>query len=322
MTRFVSRRLGLALITLFLLSLFVFVVTHQLPGDVGRLLLGPYATQESVDLKNQELGLDRPLLTQYWSWVTGFVQGDLGESYQYQVPVSSLLGPALVNSFKLALVSIVIIVPISILGGAMAALKRDRIVDRMISVAGISMTAIPEFVTGVVLITIFGVWLHALPATATAPPGTSPLGQLEYLILPAVSLALVYFGYLSRMARAGIIEAVDADYTRTAHLKGVRPTTVIRRHVLRNALLPTIAVIATQVGFILGGLLVIETLFNYHGLGERLYTAAKYKDFAVIQSGAMLTGIIFVGVTLLGDVLIAALDPRIRLALQRGRVSS
>jgi peptide/nickel transport system permease protein len=316
MTQFILRRVGLAFITLALVSMLVFVGAQILPGDVGRAVLGQFATQQSVDIYNHQLGLDRPIFIRYWDWISQFVQGDLGTSYQYKVSVSGLLGPALVNSFKLGGFAIVMIIPISIIGGAIAALRRDRLTDRIISIAGLSMTAIPEFVTAVVLITFFGVWLNALPVSATAPPGASFFTVLEHLILPAASLALVYFGYLSRMARAGIIEALDADYTRTARLKGLGPVTIIRRHVVRNALLPTIAVLATQVGFILGGLIVIETLFNYNGLGQRLYTAAKFKDFAVMQSGAMLTGVILVACTLVGDILIASLDPRIRSALR------
>jgi peptide/nickel transport system permease protein len=180
------------------------------------------------------------------------------------------------------------------------------------------MTAIPEFVTAVVLITLFAIWIKVLPASAAAPRDADVLTVMKHLILPAASLALVYFGYLSRMARAGIIEALDSDYTRTAFLKGLPFVIVIRRHVIRNALLPTIAVLATQIGFIFGGLIVIETLFNYNGLGQRLYTAAQFKDFATMQSGALLTAVILVTCTLVGDLLIASLDPRIRSTLRSG----
>jgi peptide/nickel transport system permease protein len=316
MIRFVLRRVGLGLITLGLVSVIVFVGAQILPGDAGRQVLGPYATQEAVDIYNHNLGLDRPVTVRYWDWISHFVQGDLGISYQYKVPVGELLGPATVNSFKLAAFAIVLIIPISIIGGAIAALRRDRLVDRVISMAGVSMTAIPEFVTAVVLITIFAIWIKILPASAAPPRGADFLTVIKHLILPAASLALVYFGYLSRMARAGIIEALDADYTRTASLKGLPFMTVIRRHVIRNALLPTIAVLATQIGFILGGLIVIETLFNYNGLGQRLYTAAQFKDYATMQSGALLTAVILVTCTLIGDLLIASLDPRIRSTLR------
>jgi peptide/nickel transport system permease protein len=316
MIRFILRRIGLGIITLALVSVIVFVGAQILPGDAGRQVLGPYATQEAVDIYNHNLGLDRPVTTRYWDWISHFVQGDLGISYQYKVPVGELLGPATVNSFKLAAFAMVLIIPISIIGGAIAALRRDRLVDRVISIAGVSMTAIPEFVTAVVLITVFAIWIKILPASAAAPRGADFHIVIKHLILPAASLALVYFGYLSRMARAGIIDALDADYTRTATLKGLPFVTVIRRHVIRNALLPTIAVLATQIGFIFGGLIVIETLFNYNGLGQRLYTAAQFKDYATMQSGALLTAVILVTCTLIGDLLIASLDPRIRSTLR------
>jgi peptide/nickel transport system permease protein len=312
MGRFILKRLGLACITLTLVSFIVFILAQLLPGNIGRAVLGGFATQESVDQFNHEVGLDRPLLVRYWDWISHFARGDFGQSYQYRVPVSTLLGPALLNSAKLAAFAFVMIVPISVIGGVIAALRRDRATDRVISVAGLSVTAIPEFVTAVVLIVIFGIWIRILPVSAAAPQGANFFQTIQHLILPGFALALVYFGYLSRMTRAGMIEALDADYTRTAYLKGLTKVTVIRRHVLRNALLPTIAVLTTQLAFLVGGLLVIEKLFNYNGIGQRLYTAAQNKDFPIIQSGAMLAGTLFVVCTLVGDILYSMLNPRIR----------
>jgi peptide/nickel transport system permease protein len=312
MIRFIFKRLGLAAITLVLVSMIVFITAQILPGNIGRNVLGGFATQESVDKFNHDLGLDRPLFTRYWDWVSHFARGDLGKSYQYNVKVSSLLGPALGNSAKLAIFAFVVIVPISIVGGVLAALRRDRPTDRVITIAGLSVTAIPEFVTAVVLIVMFGIWARILPVTAATLPGAGFFDVLKHLLLPAVCLALVYFGYLSRMTRAGMIEALDSDYTRTAYLKGLSSRTVIFRHVLRNALLPTIAVLTTQIGFLMGGLLVIERLFNYNGIGQRLVTAAQNKDFPIIQTGAMFAGTIFVVSTLVGDIVYSWLNPRIR----------
>ena len=267
MTQYVLKRLGLALLTLVLLSLIIFFAGSVLPGNPGRAILGPFSSEHAVQLLNHRLGVDRPLVSQYWSWVTGIVHGDLGTSTQFNLPVSSLLLPALGRSLKLAAVAFVIVVPLSILGGVLAALYRGRAVDRSISVTGLSLTSVPEFVSGIVLIVIFAIGLKWLPVTANPPPGTSPLGQLHYLILPAIPLVFILFGYIARMARAGTIEALDSDYVRTAVLKGLPRSVVIRRHVLRNSLLPTITVIATQTGYLIGGLVVVETLFNYPGLG-------------------------------------------------------
>ena len=182
----------------------------------------------------------------------------------------------------------------------------------MITITGLSLTAVPEFVTAVALIAVFGIALGWLPVTARAPAGSGPLTEVRYLLLPAFALVLVLFGYIARMARAGVIEALDADYTRTAYLKGLSVSTVIRRHVLRNALLPTIAVIATQTGYLIGGLLVIEKLFNYPGIGQRIYTAAQNKDFTMLQSGVLLIGLVYLIATLLADVLYVFLNPRVR----------
>jgi peptide/nickel transport system permease protein len=311
-TQYVLKRLGLALLTLVLLSLIIFFAGSVLPGNPGRAILGPFASQHAVEALNQTLGVNRPLLAQYWSWITGILHGDLGTSYQYRAPVSSFLFPALGRSLKLAALAFVILVPLAILGGVLAAFYRGRFVDRSISVTGLSLTSIPEFVSGIVLIVIFAIGLKWFPVTATAPPGTSPLGQLHYLILPAITLVFVLFGYIARMARAGTIEALDSDYVRTAILKGLPRSTVIRRHVLRNSLLPTITVIATQTGYLIGGLVVVETLFNYPGLGRLIFTAATNKDFPMLEAGVLVIGIVYLGATLIADVLYTVLNPRIR----------
>ena len=314
MGRFLLKRLGLALITLWLLSVFVFVGANVLPGNVARNILGHTADQAAVDKLNHDLGTDKPLLTQYWNWITHFLRGDMGDSYSYHVPVSSLLGDALVNSLKLAALAFVLVVPLSILGGVIAALKRDRLIDRFITVGGLSLAVVPEFVTGIMLILVFGLWLGLLPVSADAPTGADPLTQLKYIILPALTLVIVLFGYIARITRAGTIESLDADYTRTALLKGLPRRTVIRRHVLRNSLLPTIAVIATQTGYLIGGLVVIETLFNYHGMGRLIFTALQQKDFPLLESGVLIVGIIFLAANLLADLAYSLLNPRIRYA--------
>jgi peptide/nickel transport system permease protein len=311
-TQYVLKRLGLALLTLVLLSLIIFFAGSVLPGNAGRAILGPFASERAVQTLNHTLGVDRPLITQYWTWVTGIVHGDLGTSSQFRAPVSSFLFPALVRSLKLAAVAFVIVVPLSILAGVLAALYRGRAVDRSISVTGLSLTSVPEFVSGVVLIVIFAIGLKWLPITANPPPGTSSLGQLHYLILPAIPLVFILFGYIARMARAGTIEALDSDYVRTAVLKGLPRSVVIRRHVLRNSLLPTITVIATQTGYLIGGLVVVETLFNYPGLGRLIVTAANNKDFTMLEAGVLVIGIVYLGATLIADILYTVLNPRIR----------
>jgi peptide/nickel transport system permease protein len=284
----------------------------MLPGNVGRAMLGPFADQRAVDILNHEMGTDRPLLIQYGDWISGFVVGDLGKSYAYRAPVAPFLLTAIENSAKLALVAFLMVVPLGIFGGVIAALYRGRPADRTISVVGLSATIVPEFVSGIVLILIFGVWLRWFPISAAFPADAGILTQVYYLLLPSLPLVLILFGYIARMARAGTIEALDADYTRTAILKGLPYRVVIVRHVLRNALLPTISVIATQTVYLIGGLVVIEILFHYQGIGSLIYTAGTKKDFPMLQAGVMTIGVLFTVATLLADLLYASLNPRIR----------
>jgi peptide/nickel transport system permease protein len=299
---------------LWLLSVFVFVGAQVLPGNVARRILGPFADQAAVENLNHELGTDRSLLTQYWDWITSFFQGDLGNSLAYDVPVSSLISDALMNSLKLAALAFVLVVPLAVLGGVIAALKRDRAVDRVITLGGLSLSVIPEFVTGIMLILIFALWLDWLPVSANAPDNADPLTQIKYLLLPAFTLVLLLFGYIARITRAGTIESLDADYTRTAILKGLPRRTVVRRHVLRNSLLPTIAVVATQTGYLIGGLVVIETLFNYPGMGRLIFTAATQKDFPLLEAAVLIVGIGFLIANLIADLAYSLLNPRIRYA--------
>jgi len=311
-SRFILRRIVLALLTLWLLSVLIFAGGHLLPGNVGRAMLGPFADPTAVEVLNHQMGTDRPVLVQYGDWIAGFVTGDMGESYAYRSPVAPFLMTALVNSAKLAVVAFVMVVPLGIFGGVIAALYRGKAADRILSVVGLSATVVPEFVSGIVLILIFGVWLRWFPISATWKDDAGPFTQLYHLILPAIPLVLILFGYIARMARAGMIEALEADYTRTAVLKGLSYPQVIWRHVLRNALLPTISVIATQTIYLIGGLVVIEILFHYQGIGSLIYTAAKKKDFPMLQAGVMAIGALFALTTLLADLLYARLNPRIR----------
>lgn len=312
MGRFLLRRIALALVTLWLLSVIVFVACEVMPGDVARSILGPTAAPETVAALNEELGTDRPVVVRYADWIAGVVRGDLGESYAFRRPVDEMIGQALWNSAKVAFLAFLLVVPLGILGGVAAALHEGRAVDRAVSVGGLSVSAIPEFVWAVAVILVFGIWLDVLPVTAQAPPGAGVLTQIEYLVLPALCLVLVLFGYLARMARAGTVEALDADYTRTAVLKGLPRRTVIRRHVLRNALLPTIAVVATQTGYLIGGLVAIELIFNYPGVGRLLVRAADQKDFPLLEGTVLVIGVVYLFATLLADLAYAYLNPRVR----------
>jgi peptide/nickel transport system permease protein len=295
----------------------VFFGGQVLPGNVGRAILGPFAEESAVQALNHSLGLDRSYLVQYWDWISNFVQGDMGTSYVFRSPVAPFVMDALGNSLKLAAVAFIIVVPVGIFGGVIAALNVNRPLDRIISLSGLTATVLPEFVTGIVLILILGIWLKWLPIAAAWPEGAGFWIQLYHLILPSLPLFLVLFGYIARMARAGMIEALESDYTRTAVLKGLPWRTVIRRHVLRNALTPTITVIATQAGYLIGGLVVVETLFRYQGIGSLIFTAARGKDFPVLEAGILVIGIVFALATLIADITYSLLNPRIRLGAER-----
>jgi peptide/nickel transport system permease protein len=310
MARYILRRLGLAVITLFILSMVVFLIASVLPGSVGRAILGPFANQQSVDNLNHELGLDGPLVSRYFRWFGNAVQGDFGTSYKFKAPVVDYVSTALWASLKLALVTIVIVVPLGIIGGTVAALRKGKATDRIITVAGLSLAVTPEFVVGIVLIVVVAVKLGWLPPGGSAKG--SVVEQLKVLILPALTLTAVLFGYLARMTRAGTIEALAADYTRTATLKGLPRSVVLRRHVLRNSLLPTISVTAVQISYLLGGLLVTETMFNYRGLGLLVADAARGRDIPMLMGSVFIVGAIAMTLNLVADILIAWLNPRVR----------
>jgi peptide/nickel transport system permease protein len=307
---FIAKRVGLGVITLFILSLIVFFAAQVLPGDPARAILGPLAAPSAVKALSHQLGTDRPILSQYGTWIGHLVTGNFGTSFQYQAPVGAYLGTALVNSLKLAALAFVLVVPLGILGGVVSALNVGKPIDRIISVLGLSATVIPEVVSGIVLILVFGIWLNVLPIQASGGHGF--FGTIYHLIMPAIPLTLILFGYIQQMARAGTVEALASDYARTATLKGLPRGVMIRRHVLRNSLLPTITVIASQTGYLIGGLVLVEFLFRWNGIGTLLYNAAKGKDFPMLEAGVLLIGALYMVVTLLADILYSLLNPRIR----------
>ncbi|TAM49153.1 MAG: ABC transporter permease [Paraburkholderia sp.] len=311
--RFLAGRFALSLVTLWLLSMIVFALGQLLPGDIGRAILGPLADARAVAALDHQLGADRPVLVQYTHWIGHFLRGDMGNSYAYRSPVAPFVAHALLNSAKLGALAFVVVVPLAIAAGVWAALHEGRWLDRTIMIVGLSATVVPEFVSSIALILVFAIWLRWLPSEAGFPDDAGALTVLRHLILPAIPLVFVFFGYIAKMARAGTVEAIDADYTRTAVLKGLPGRVVLVRHVLPNALMPTITVAATQLGYMVGGLVVVETLFHYQGIGSLIYNAAMAKDFPMLEAGVLAVGVVYMVANLIADALIAVLDPRIRL---------
>jgi peptide/nickel transport system permease protein len=313
MARFITRRLLLAIVTLWLLATIVFVIANVLPADVGRTILGPFAPQESVDALNHRLGTDRPIIVRYVDAMKGIVTLDFGDSFVSGQPVLPALLGAVGRSAKLAGLALLITIPISIIAGLYAARRRDRKADRAIVLLGVTSSSIPEFITGTILVVVVGVQLGWLPVVATAPPNANILTQIRYLLMPAIAMAIVYFGYIARMTRAGTIEVLQADYTRTATMKGLTTSQTMRHHVLRNALVPTVAVIAVQIGYLFGGIIAVEKIFNYNGMGSTMLFAAQNKDLPMLTTGVLMIGVVYMLATLAADIIMAWMNPRIRL---------
>ncbi len=301
-------------LTLWLVSLLIFGLAEVVPGDVARTILGPYATTAQVNALRHQLGADRPLLARYAAWLGNFTRGRWGESLVLRRPVRPLVFDRLRNSLQLAALALVLVIPLSLALGIVAGLQEDRPLDHAISVLGLSLTAVPEFVSGVILLVIFGVELGWFPIVAQPPPEAGLGERLRHLLLPTLPLMLVLFGYLARMVRAGMIEVMASGYIRTAVLKGLPFWYVITHHALRNALLPTITVIGAQVGWLVGGLVVVETLFTYPGLGKLIYDSAIGHDIPVLEAATLVVAAIFMLSNAAADLALIILNPRVRYA--------
>ena len=317
MLRYIAKRLLLSLVTLWLLTTIIFLMVKLLPGDPARTLSGNTAPEAAVDAMRVRLGLKESFLSQYWRVLKGLVTLDFGFSWKNQRTEvwSGLIAPALFRSSKLAGLAMLITAPLAITAGLIAARKRDTIVDRGIVMVGLATSSIPEFVTAALLAVAFGLNLHWLKPIASIPDGASVITQVHYLLLPALAMAIVYFGYIARMMRAGAVRAFDSDYVRTATMKGLTDGQVMRKHVLRNALAPTITVMSVQIGYLFGGIIAVETVTNYRGLATVILNAATNKDLPVLQYSVIVIATIYMASTLLADVLIAWLNPRARLDL-------
>jgi peptide/nickel transport system permease protein len=257
------------------------------------------------------------LLERYIDSMVGVVTLDFGNSFVTNQPVLPTLAAAIGRSAKLAGLALVITIPIAIAAGLFAARRRDRPADRAVVLLGLTSSSIPEFVTGTILVVVVGVQLKLLPVIATPPRNADFLTELRYLLMPALAMAIVYFGYIARMTRAGTIEVLQSDYTRTATMKGLTTRQTMIRHVLRNALIPTVAVIAVQIGYLFGGIIAVERIFNYNGMGQTMLFAAQRKDIPTLTAGAIIIGIVYMLATLAADLIIAWMNPRIRLEAER-----
>ena len=313
MTRFILRRLGLSLITLAIILVIVTLIPNIAPGDPARKIAGGTASPERLTAVRESLGLDDSVAEQLGDLFTSVVTLDFGDSFTK--PGESVMGlvtSALWTSGKLVLFALVLVLPLSIAGGLVAAYKKDTWIDRTIVNTGLALSSIPEFVAGVIFLTVLAVPIEFFKVGADAPDGAGIFTQLQHLLLPALVILTVYFGYIARVTRAGTIAALESDYARTAFMKGISTRDVFRKHVVRNALQPTVAVVGTQLGYMFGGMVGLEIVFNYPGLGKLILNAAQDADYPLLRGGVLLVAIIYMLATLAADLVIAWMNPRAR----------
>jgi peptide/nickel transport system permease protein len=314
---FVAKRLGAAVVTLFVVSILVFLATEILPGDAASAILGRNATPENLAEVQALMGLDRSALERYFDWLGGLVTGDLGNSaagYAQggELPIWDDVKDKLANSFILAAITTVLIVPLALLLGTLAALRAGRATDHGISITSLAMSSLPEFVVGALLILLFFSWLDLLPPVSLIAPGTSPLSKPTALILPVLTLLCVTLAAAIRMVRAGMIETLSADFVHMARLNGFRERKVVFRYALRNALAPSVQIFAQSIQYLIGGIIVTEYLFNYPGIGKELVDAVAIRDVREVQSLAIFIAAFYIVVNIVADLIVVLLVPKLR----------
>jgi peptide/nickel transport system permease protein len=309
---YILRRLAFLGLTMLLTSLLIFVITQLLPGDVCRVILGREVGENALETCRLDLGLDQPAPVRYFTWLDDFLTGNWGNSYSTDAEIRPLVMERLGNSLMLAGFTMLIGVPIAIGLGVIAALNEGKAIDNGISLGALAVVGLPEFVTGIFLIEILAFRL-GLPANSSIRETATFAEAFPSLILPALTATFVLLAYVARLTRAGVIEELKEAYVRTADLKGLPRRTVIWRHVLRNAMLPTITVVAISFGWLISGLVVIENVFNYPGLGRLMVFAISRRDLPLLQAISLITVLGFALANLAADLLYAALNPRIRI---------
>lgn len=310
----IGRRLFFALVTLFLVSLIVFVAVEALPGDMATAYLGRDATPESLATLRDEFGLNDPVYARYITWLGNVVQGDLGTSLVRRKPIMEIIGNRLRNTLVLGLSASLVGIPLAILLGVFAGLTRDKWPDVVVSTVAIFGMTLPEFVTATVLIFIFAIQLQWFPAI-TAVATDAPVSELlPNIVLPIITLTLVMVAHILRLVRTSMIDVMISDYVRMARLKGVPAMQIVFRHALPNAMLPTINIVALTIAWLLGGVVIIETVFNYPGIGTLMINGISDRDLALVQGIALILASIYIAVNLIADLLTLVLNPRLRTA--------
>ena len=312
MPAFLLNRVGAMLLTMLVISMLVFIIAEVVPVDPARSALGPYAPQEAVDDLRDKMGLDRPATVRYFDWITNILRGDFGESIHYRRPVGDLVAVRVQRSLALAGLGFAFMIPLGLALGCIAGITEGKVPDRIISLTSSIFVSVPSFASGIFLIVIFSLWLGWFPGVSMPDPDAGFLESTKKLILPVLVLALDEIGYLARMTRISMAEVMNSDYIRTAVLKGIPRWKVIWRHALRNALVAPFTAIMLHVNWLIGGVVVVEVLFNYPGLGRLLLDAAMRNDITLLMGGTLVLTFVAVASQVLADIGLYFMNPRIR----------
>ena len=312
MLKLLGQRLVLGFLTLIVVSALIFAVTEWLPGDIAVNILGQSATPENVAAMRAELGLNRPPVERYIEWIRGAVEGDFGKSLANKRPVIDVIGPRLWNTLFLAMYAAVIAVPLSVFLGILAAIYRNSIYDRVVNVGTLAAISMPEFFVGYILILYLAVQFRWFPAIATFKPEQTFTQHLYATFLPMLTLVLVVIAHMMRMTRTSVLAVMASPYIEMALLKGLSKSRVVVRHALPNALAPIINVIALNLAYLIVGVVVVEAVFTYNGLGRLMVDAVSKRDVPVVQACGLIFAIVFIGLNMIADVLSILSNPRLR----------
>jgi peptide/nickel transport system permease protein len=305
-------RIFLSLLTLILVSIIIFAIIEVLPGDVATRMLGRDATPEAIAALREKLNLNDPAIVRYFNWLGGMVQGDFGKALTSSRPINEILAPRLYNTLLLSIYAFLIYIPLSLIPALIQASRRDKEIDHAISVVNLVFLSIPDFLLGTLLLVLFSVALPWLPAVSRVDGDSSALQYLRAMTLPAITLAIAMAIAAVRMLRDNLIEVLDSEYVRMAELKGLPRRAVLLRHALPNALIPTLNVTAINLGYLIGGVVIVEKVFSYPGFGSLLVDALQYRDIPLIEATVLIAAAVYVAANLVADVGAILLNPRLR----------
>ncbi|MFI4986040.1 MAG: ABC transporter permease [Alphaproteobacteria bacterium] len=312
MLLYLVKRLAYVAVTLVVMSVLVFAITQVMPGDVAHIVAGQFATPDVIAAIRAKLGLDAPLPAQYWHWASALLAGDLGTSLVMQRPIAGLLGDAFARSAVLGALSLACVAVLGIVLGVLSAVRYNRPLDHVVSVFTYLGISVPEFFWGIVLILVFAGYFRLFPAGGYVPIENGIGPWLSHLVLPASTLTFTLIAHVSRLTRSSMLEALASNYVRNARAKGLSEPIVIFRHALRNALLPTITVLAIDVGWLIGGIVVIENVFSFPGMGRLLMFSIERHDLPLIQASILIVTVVYCLANLAADLLYAYVNPKIR----------